>query len=274
MWQRGFLRSFQRCPLKYVTCYIFSSSLLLLQSGLCTLCILNIQQRWVVSEVDVSRYGSWPVLDDMTLNLAIDTVPGRLIDTLEGGRGCMSAFTLIWDFGDTEDPDFNDLISGMDLECGANLSSGSFCVWSAPLTTLTTLRTLANPVLAYVAQPLAELFLSHTPTNVLRVEASNLHGEHKRLKRPNAGRLWFGAYCDTILVARVEDVLWLDTWKLVGITIAVLFRCEHRNIFLMRITINQQHQPWRTTFNTPTLRWQVSWCSYLNWSYQKYVVAM
>jgi hypothetical protein len=64
----------------------------------------------------------------MTLNLAIDAVPGRLIDTLEGGRGRMPVFSLISDFGNTEDPDFNDLKSGMDLECGANLSSEVFCV--------------------------------------------------------------------------------------------------------------------------------------------------
>ncbi len=38
----------------------------------------------------------------------------------------MPAFSLILDFGDTEDPDFNDLKSGMDLECGANLSSEAF----------------------------------------------------------------------------------------------------------------------------------------------------
>jgi hypothetical protein len=52
----------------------------------------------------------------------------------------------------------------------------------ATLATLTSLTTLANPWLACAAQPLAELFLSRTPTNVLRVEASNLHREHKRLK--------------------------------------------------------------------------------------------
>jgi hypothetical protein len=37
----------------------------------------------------------------------------------------------------------------------------------ATLATLTSLTTLANPWLACAAQPLAELFLSRTPTNVL-----------------------------------------------------------------------------------------------------------
>jgi hypothetical protein len=121
----------------------------------------------------------------MTLNRANDAAPGRLIGTLEGGRGCMPAFSLILDFGDTEDPDFKDLKSGMDLECGANLSSEAFCRMIGAVDDVDDVDDFGESC-ARICRPAAgrAVFITHTNEFIsVRVEASKLHREHKRWKR-------------------------------------------------------------------------------------------
>ena len=49
-------------------------------------------------------------------------------------------------------------------------------------------------------------FITHTNECIMG-RATNLHREHKRLKRPDTGWLCFGTHGDTILVAGGVDVL-------------------------------------------------------------------